>query len=421
MADVVCGLDFGTSNSTLALIEDGKPFLVPVDQGRSTIPSAIFYNFEDDSVRFGQDAIDQYVQGTEGRLMRSLKSILGTALIGERTSLRKRSVYFTEVIADFVRHMKASSEAMYGVTLRDVVAGRPVHFVDDDAEADARAQREYADILRSVGFSTIEFQYEPIAAAFQYTSDGGASEGRGQGLAFIVDIGGGTSDFSIVKSAAGGANRDAEILATHGVHLGGTDIDRIVSLETIMPNLGLGSRIKGKNLPVPSWIYNDLATWHKINGLYTNQIRTMVREIELEAARPDLIRRLRAVLDQRMGHALLGIAESLKIELSESKSVSFPLNIAGDPLHLEATAVQLRLFLRAWLASIKKAMSETLKQGGVKANDIATVFLTGGTTLSPIVRAVVESAFPKAKIASGDNFGAVGLGLAIAAERRFNQ
>jgi hypothetical chaperone protein len=416
MVDVVCGLDFGTSNSTLALIKDGKPFLVPVDHGRSTIPSAIFYNFEDDSTRFGQEAIDEYVQGTEGRLMRSLKSILGTALIGERTVLRKRSVAFTEVIADFLRHLKAATEAQYGIILSDVVAGRPVHFIDDDADADSRAERELAEIYRSVGFRNVEFQYEPIAAAFQYRRGAALGEGQGEGLSFIVDIGGGTSDFSLVRT---GVSEEATVLATHGVHLGGTDIDRIVSLETIMPNLGLGSGMKGKNLSVPSWLYNDLATWHKINGLYTNQIRTMVRQIELEAARPDLIRRLRAVLDQRMGHALLGIAESLKIELSESKSVSFPLNIAGDPLALDATAVQLRLFLKSWLASIKTAMSRTLALGGVKAYEVGTVFLTGGTTLSPIVRALVKSAFPRADIVSGDNFGAVGLGLAIDAERRF--
>lgn len=412
MVDVVCGLDFGTSNSTLALIKDAKPFLVPIDRGRNTIPSAIFYSFEDDSTVFGQRAIDEYVQGTEGRLLRSLKSILGTSLVGERTQLRKRSVAFTEVIADFLRHVKSATEAQYGIILRDVVAGRPVHFVDDDPEADRRAERELTEIYKSVGFRNVEFQFEPIAAAFQYRRDAGG----GDGLALIVDIGGGTSDFSIVRADNGGA---ATVLATHGVHVGGTDIDRIVSLETIMPNLGLNSAMKGRNLPVPSWIYNDLATWHKINGLYTNQIRTLVSQIELEAARPDLIRRLRSVLDQRVGHALLGIAESLKIELSESKSVSFPINIAGDPLALDATAAQLRSFLKSWLASIKTAMSHTLALGGVKAYEIKTVFLTGGTTLSPVVRDLVKKAFPRADIVSGDNFGAVGLGLAIDAERRF--
>ncbi len=413
MVDVVCGLDFGTSNSTLALIKDGAPFLVPIDQGRSTIPSAIFYNFEDDATRFGQQAVDEYVQGTEGRLMRSLKSILGTALVGERTALRKRSIGFTEVIADFLRHVKTTTEAHYGITLRDVVAGRPVHFIDDDPEADARAERELAEIYKSVGFRNVEFQFEPIAAAYQYRSDAGS----GDGPSLIVDIGGGTSDFSIVRANSGGGA--ATVLATHGVHVGGTDIDRIVSLETIMPNLGLNSAMKGRNLPVPSWIYNDLATWHKINGLYTNQIRTMVRQIELEAARPDLIKRLRSVLEQRVGHALLGIAESLKIELSESKAVSFPLNIAGDPLSLDATAVQLRFFLKSWLASIKTALSDTLALGGVKAHEIGTVFLTGGTTLSPVVRDLVKKTFPRANVVSGDNFGAVGLGLAIDAERRF--
>jgi len=411
MVDVVCGLDFGTSNSTLALIKDGTPFLVPVDQGRSTIPSAIFYDFEDDSTRFGQQAIDEYVLGTEGRLMRSLKSILGTALMGERTLLRKRSVAFTEVIADFLRHMKTSTEAQYGVSLRRVVAGRPVHFIDDDPDADRAAERDFAEIVRSVGFETVEFQYEPIAAAYQYN----ATSATNGGLAFIVDIGGGTSDFSLIRSEG----RDATVLATHGVHIGGTDIDRLVSLDAIMPLLGLGSKMQGRDLPVPSWLYNDLAAWHKINGLYTNQIRALVRQIMLEAAHPDLIERLLRVLERRQGHFLLGCAEAAKIKLSEAASVSMPLPVSRGDLALEFSAARLGAVLEAWAASLTAAIKQTLELGAVRASDIATVFLTGGTTLSPVVRDLVKSVLPRANVVSGDNFGAVGLGLAIDAERRF--
>ena len=415
MVDVVCGLDFGTSNSTLALIKDATPFLVAIDQGRSTIPSAIFYDFEDDSTRFGQNAIDEYVQGTEGRLMRSLKSILGTDLVAERTLLRRRSVAFTEIIAEFLHHLKVSTEAQYGVSLRQVVAGRPVHFVDDDPEADRAAEREFADIVKSVGFRDVEFQYEPIAAAYQYSSTANTSGD----LAFIVDIGGGTSDFSIIRSERAGDGHGSSVLATHGVHHGGTDIDRIVSLETIMPMLGLGSGMRTKDLPVPNWIYNDLATWHKINGLYTNQIRTLVRQIMLDAEHPALIERLLHVLEQRRGHFLLGRAEALKIDLSQKKSVSMPLAIVGGDISIEVSAAQLRTFLKNWTAAIKNAMFRTLEMGDVEAGDIRTVFLTGGTTLSPVVRALVESVFARAVIVSGDNFGAVGLGLAIDAERRF--
>ena len=415
MVDVVCGLDFGTSNSTLALIKDTKPFLVRIDQERSTIPSAIFYNFEDDSTQFGQRAIDDYVQGTEGRLLRSLKSILGTALVTERTQLRRRSLAFTEIIAEFLHHMKVSTEARYGISLRQVVAGRPVHFIDDDAHADRNAEREFEGIIKSVGFETVEFQYEPIAAAYQYNSTAGTSGD----LAFIVDIGGGTSDFSIVKTEPKNAEHGASVLATHGVHLGGNDIDRIVSLDAIMPMLGLGSAMRDKELPVPSWLYNDLATWHKINGLYTTQIRALVRQIMLEATQPALIGRLLQVLEQRRGHFLLSCAESTKIKLSEAKSISMPLAVAAGELTLELSAAQLSSILENWSATIRAAVQRTLEIGNVASRDIRTVFLTGGTTSSPVVRGMIKGLLPRAEIVSGDNFGAVGLGLAIDAERRF--
>jgi hypothetical chaperone protein len=186
-----------------------------------------------------------------------------------------------------------------------------------------------------------------------------------------------------------------------------------------MPLLGHGSRMRDKDLPVPSWIYNDLATWHKINNLYTNQVRTLVRQIALEAEHPEGIDRLLQVLEQRKGHFLLSCAESIKIKLSEAKAVAMPLTIARADLEIEVSAAQLQSFLLSWLATIKMAIRRTLDMGDVKSRDIQTVFLTGGTTLSPIVRKLVKQAFPHAAVVSGDNFGAVGLGLAIDADRRF--
>ncbi|WP_332693686.1 Hsp70 family protein, partial [Devosia sp.] len=137
---LVCGLDFGTSNSTIARLNTGGvPELLKLEDGRETIPSVIFFGFEDDSVHFGRQAVAEYVTGADGRLMRSLKSVLGTALIGDSTRVKARSYGFLEILGIFIAELKRRAETELDGAVESVVCGRPVHFVDDDPVADAAA------------------------------------------------------------------------------------------------------------------------------------------------------------------------------------------------------------------------------------------------------------------------------------------
>src|ERR1700712_1760547 len=219
----ICGLDFGTSNTTLGTIEDGEPMLVALENGQTTIPSAIFYE-TDGAVLIGRKAIESYVEGAPGRLMRSLKSVLGTALIEETTRLGRERTSFRDVIAYYLGAVKRRAEQATGRELRDVVHGRPVHFVDNSPEADSKAEQTLREIAREVGFDDVTFQFEPIAAALEYERQIATEE-----VALIADIGGGTSDFSIVRLGPdrhGKADRSADILANDGVRIGGTHFDR---------------------------------------------------------------------------------------------------------------------------------------------------------------------------------------------------
>ncbi|NDH64073.1 MAG: Hsp70 family protein, partial [Alphaproteobacteria bacterium] len=129
----------------------------------------MFFDYETRGrVLFGNEAISAYVSQTEGRLMRALKSILGSPLIDEETSLGGRKVQFREVVEIFVRHLKHKAEAFAGQEITSAVHGRPVRFVDDDDKADARAQVVLGAIARQAGFRDVTFVYEPIAAAHQY-------------------------------------------------------------------------------------------------------------------------------------------------------------------------------------------------------------------------------------------------------------
>jgi hypothetical protein len=237
-----CGIDFGTSNSTVGWIRPGEETLIALEDDKITLPSVVFFNFEERRPVYGRLALHEYLENYEGRLMRSLKSLLGSKLIKHDTSVLGTAMPFTDLLALFIGQLKSRAEANAGREFEEVVLGRPVFFVDDDPMADQEAENTLVDVARKIGFKDISFQYEPIAAAFDYESTIQKEE-----LVLIVDIGGGTSDFSLVRLSPDrrhNDNRQSDILATGGVHIGGTDFDKQLSLNGMMPLFGYGSRMK---------------------------------------------------------------------------------------------------------------------------------------------------------------------------------
>src|SRR3984893_5606382 len=256
----ICGLDFGTSNTTLGTIEGYAPVLASLEPAHPTIPSAIFYEV-DGAVLIGRKAIEAYVEGAPGRLMRSLKSVLGTSLIEETTRLGRERVSFRNVIGYYLGAVKRRAEQATGRELRDVVHGRPVHFVDNSDDADRKAEQTLREIAREVGFDEVTSQFEPIAAALDYERQISTEE-----VALIADIGGGTSDFSIARLSPerhGKVDRSADILANDGVRIGGYELAHVLSVGFIIPLFGFGSAMKLPGHDVPSSYFHDLATWSK--------------------------------------------------------------------------------------------------------------------------------------------------------------
>ena len=163
------GIDFGTSNSAVSCaIGDGPARLLPIEGDATTLPTALFFNAEDRTTHFGRDAMAHYLAGTDGRLMRSLKSLLGSALMQETTAVYDGLLSFQDIIARFLHELGSRAEAELGHRPERVVIGRPVHFVDDDDKRDRKAEDSLRHAARSAGFRDVAFQLEPIAAAFDY-------------------------------------------------------------------------------------------------------------------------------------------------------------------------------------------------------------------------------------------------------------
>lgn len=412
-----CGLDFGTSNSAVAIVDGGGPALVPVESRHPTIPTALFFHAHDAAITFGREAIADYVDGVAGRQMRSLKRILGTDLLYEKTRLEGSSIALADVIGIFLRHLKLRTEAAAGHAIDSVVLGRPVRFVASNPDGDIAAETALGDIARKAGFAAVEFQFEPIAAAMTYQQQVQRPE-----IALIVDAGGGTSDFSIVElapiSGTAPGGRGA-ILANHGVRVGGTDFDAALALFAVMPLLGYRAPLARGGTVMPSWLYVDLASWPKINTLYTHRVRRMVDELRLLAVEPVLAERLAKVLRARLGHYILMRIEETKIALTDTRLSDCALDAIEPGLSVSLSANELENAIADEMRAIFDGITETVRLAGLSADRIGKIFTTGGSTAIPAINRWIRAQFPNAEIVEGDRFGAVAMGLALDARHRF--
>ena len=412
MSIVACGIDFGTSNSALAAGVDDDVSLIDLEHGEPTIPSAIFFDAETSRVSFGRHAIANYVEGTEGRLMRALKSILGSGLVDETTFVEGRAISYKDVIGLFLKHLKSVAESDTNAELTHVVMGRPVFFVDDDPARDKAAQATLEACARSVGFSQVEFELEPIAAALDYETNL-----TRETLALVVDIGGGTADFSLVRlgpEAARKASRQGDVLANLGVHIGGTDFDQLLAMDAVMPLLGYRSAATNGG-EVPSWVYFDLATWHKINLLHSSKVLHEVKGMRHFYADAALHARVLKVLGKRLGHLVLGRVEDAKIDASNAGEGTVTLDEVEAELHAGIDSIALENVLADKCEAIVDTARRCVMNAGVDEARVDTLYFTGGSASLPALRRSFAAAFRASTPVFGDPFGSVAKGLGVRA------
>ena len=298
---LAAGLDFGTSNSAIGVHDGRTARLHRFAGGAEVVPSAVFFDLDEEAWSFGREAEMRFLEGAHGRYLRALKSVLGTPLMGERTRLGRRAVPFAEVLERFLGAIKAEAEGAVGAPLTRVVAGRPVRFVDGDPGRDQAAQDALEAVLRAVGFREIAFVPEPVGAAID-----AERLIRGPGLALVADIGGGTSDVSVLEMDPASPGR-SRVLSTAGTHVGGTDFDRELALRHVMPALGRGSTTRppmsSGPVSVPGAYFSDLATWQRIPLLYTPRTLREVAALVRHAEEPAKLSLLHRVLEEELGTA----------------------------------------------------------------------------------------------------------------------
>jgi hypothetical chaperone protein len=418
----VLGIDFGTSNSAAALVDAaGHLHAIALEGSRTAMPTALYFSGEDGHLFFGTAAMQAYLTDVQdgfgaGRLMRAIKSLLGSALMDEQTVVHGQALSFFDILVLFFCELKHRAEAQLGYSVHAAMLGRPVHFVDDNPQRDALAQATLQRAAQAAGFDNVAFELEPIAAAFDFER-----RIQHETRVLVADIGGGTSDFTVIRLRPGQhpmQDRRGDILATSGIHLGGTDFDRLLNLGCVMPLLGHGQRTpSGRELP--NRIFFELATWHLVHHASSRKSLAEARELWRDYADLAQHQRLLHVLTERLGHQLLAEVEKTKIACSEQQH-PHPIDLSCLHLPTKSPAALAELSLEAMrqrlqpqLGAITECARQCVADAGLLQPEV--LYLTGGSSaLRPLVDEL-QAAFPAVQLVHGDRFAGVASGLAWAA------
>jgi hypothetical chaperone protein len=428
MADRVrIGIDFGTTNSSIGLPRGGSNVELVRFAHSGGIAEAFRSLLYLEQVKAlgrtslrswtGPAAIAQYLEAeTKGRLIQSLKSYLtsrtltGTEVFGRRYTIE-------ELIARILTDLRDHAERQFGIPIRFATVGRPVQFVGAETDADnLYALSRLKKAFQQAGFESVDFELEPVAAAYHYESTLDRDE-----LILIGDFGGGTSDFSLLHVGPGVRKRGRtpqDLLGNSGVGLAGDAFDARIVRNLVSPRLGAGSTARSMNkvLPaVPNWVYFKLERWHHLSFLRTSSTMTMLRSSRVQALEPEKIQALINLIEEDLGYQLHQAVQHVKCELSTAPRADFRF-VDGS---LEIAATVSRKEFETWisgeLGSIERCIDSLLETTGVNPRDVDKVFLTGGSSFVPAVRRIFEARFGSARVRSGGEFTSVARGLALRA------
>ena len=448
----VIGLDFGTTNSAIAVAATDSPaelarfgesssfrsilYFPPKERSSATTAKALLDSratatgdivsstgssptlkvgsAAKPETKAGPEAISSYLDAdTKGRLILSIKSYLASRLF---TSTQINGRYYTleDLIAIILRRLRTAAIEQFAVAAERVVIGRPVRFAGAETEADETlALNRLRSAAELAGFSEVTFEFEPVAAAYQYETQLDHDE-----LVLIGDFGGGTSDFTLAYLGPG-RKRDGRnpVLGTSGVPIAGDTFDSRIMMNLVAPKLGLGSHYVslGKQLQVPVWLYSQLSSWHRTFLLKEPKTMAVLREVRNQAEEPEKVSALIQIISENLGYALYRAVEETKVELTEKEDAHF--TFAHGALHIADTLERWRFesWIQDDMQSIASSVKSLFAEHNVEYADVGSVFLTGGSSFVPYVRRYFAKTFGAEKMRAGEELTTVAKGLALRA------
>ncbi len=427
MKPVGIGLDFGTTNTSIALADaNGVVQLArfaAADGFTEAFRSLLYLERQRAAGRTatrswtGPQAIEKYLEAEDkGRLIQSLKSFLTSRTL-KSTEVFGRQHTLESLIAVMLRDVRAAAERQFEMPLTDIVVGRPVRFVGSESvQDDDFAQSRLLAALHFAGFERVSFELEPVGAAYHYESMLDHDE-----LILIGDFGGGTSDFSLLR--VGPTNRlrgrkPQDLLANDGIGIAGDSFDAKIVRHLVSPALGDGTSLRSmdKVLPVPTWVYRKLERWHHLSFLKAKDVIDMLQSVRGSAMEPERIEALLHLIQNDLGYHLHRSVQHLKCALSQGDVARFVFEDADAYIEAPVQRRDFEEWIGEELQAIDGCVSRCVDRAGVNPKQVDRVFLTGGTSFVPAVRRIFERRFGAGRIRCGNEFTSVARGLALRAQ-----
>jgi len=446
------GFDYGTANCSVAVMDGDVARMLPLEETHYFIPSTLcaptrdsvceyLYRFfgiepaddlgkqslrraiaanrdegidlEPNDVMFGQAALDCYLADPEFvYYVKSPKSFLGANGLHEG-QIR----FFEDLVCAMMVNIKRQSELALQQDIRHTVIGRPVNFQGlKSSRANQQAEKILYHAAKRAGFSDVVFQFEPVAAGLDYESQ--LTEDK---TVLVVDIGGGTTDCSLLRMGPSyrmRIDRQESLLSHSGSRVGGNDLDIHLAFHRLMAEFGKDS-VQQRGIFMPTsqfWnpiAINDVAAQ---TNFYTAGNRKVLEQLKKDALVPELIDRLLTVYDQKLGYQIVLHAEQAKIAMSQQNECMSTLNLGTTIIETTFTQDQLEEAIVTPVNKMVELIHDVLMQSSDKPD---VIYMTGGSARSPILRAIVEKELPDVPIVSGNYFGSVTAGLARYAQKVF--
>lgn len=408
MAEYIYGVDFGTTNSALAILDIEKNEVVKV----FTMPSVLFFpEFQDSASDFtyltGNEAIEAYVASkSKGRLMKSIKSVLPIKGF-THTVIAGEAFRAEDLVAIIISAMKKQADEYLGQDITTAVIGRPVIF-SENSEYEKTAQIRLEKAVSLAGFEKTYFQLEPIAAAYTYERSLEKEE-----LVLVGDFGGGTSDFTLMQ--LGAKSQDKKMIVQGGIYIGGDNFDAKLMWHKGTPHFGRGVKEKfyEKWLELPLSYFVNITTWAKMNFLNTARMKEAISKSYFQSGNNPKVKNLLTLVDKNLGYQLFQKVEQAKIGLTHSESTLFAFQAEDIDFKEEVSLVEFENeIIQEDLQKIADYLDEFLAKNKTEVASIDSVFMTGGTSMVQALQKLFITKFGKEKIKSGDNFNSVAMGLA---------
>lgn len=418
---VSLGLDFGTTNTVATMINangqaeavhfahEGEAF----DAFRSVL---CFWQNEEAHTRrthveAGPWAIDHFVDSAgDCRFIQSFKTFAASALFTD-TLVYARRMDFEALLATFLRRVQAHAGVEFP---KRIVIGRPVKFAGS-APDEALARQRYEAALRAVGFDEIHHVYEPVAAAYFF-----AQRLKTDATILVADFGGGTSDFSVVRFSVGADGLDYTPLAHTGVGVAGDAFDYRIIDHVVARAFGKGSEYKSwdKILPVPNGYFSRFSRWSELSIMRHSRDYRDLQQLLRSSLDPERIEAFIAFLDADAGYDMYRAVSAAKLQLSQADEGVLSLHVAGVDIERTVKRVEFEKWIAPELEEIGACVDRALAEAGLGEGDVDRVFLTGGTSFVPAVRALFETRFGAGKIETGDQLVSIAYGLSLIAREQ---